>query len=360
MSMSVRERFNHAASFATPPVPPPNMEYEYWEKTIDRWHNEGLPIEIKERVALDRYVGLDAWQRCTPLDMGPIPRFETQVLEEDEVSQTVMDENGAVLKELKKGGSIPHYISFPVNDRNSWKEMRSRLETVTDRYPDNWEEMVTRENNRSDVLVINHIGFFAQLRIWFGVERALTIFYDDPALLEEMIEFWVDFLIRLNHKAVEEISYDLAMIWEDMCYKTGPLISPRHFKQYLVPAYKKLTGFLREHGVETICVDCDGKVDELIPLWLEGGVNSLFPFEVQAGMDILKVREEYPELIIYGGLDKRALAQSKTEIDRELEKLQKMWPKGGYLPMLDHAVPPDVPFENFLYYVEGKKRILTV
>jgi uroporphyrinogen decarboxylase len=123
------------------------------------------------------------------------------------------------------------------------------------------------------------------------------------------------------------------------------------FEEFVVPYYRRLTGFLKEHGVKTIVVDTDGDCWKLIPGFLQGGVTGMYPFEVQAGMDVVEVRKQFPKLVIQGGLDKTRVAAGKEAIDAELEaKLPYMLSQGGYIPFCDHMVPPDVPWQNFCYY----------
>ena len=144
-----------------------------------------------------------------------------------------------------------------------------------------------------------------------------------------------------------------------MCYKTGPLVSPEIFDKYMVPRYKKVTDFLRKKGCDIIIVDSDGDVTELVPLWLKAGVNGILPFEVQAGMDVNYFRAEYgKDLIIMGGIDKRALITGPKDIDAEIMRIAPMIEKGGYIPWLDHSVPPDVSFDNFLYYMDKLEKLI--
>jgi uroporphyrinogen decarboxylase len=142
------------------------------------------------------------------------------------------------------------------------------------------------------------------------------------------------------------------VFWEDMAYKNGPLISPELFKKFMVPQYRKVTDFLRSRGVDIILVDSDGDVSKLIPLWLEAGVNGVWPFEVQCGMDVVSLGKQYGnDLLMVGGIDKRVLSQGKKEIDEEIRRIYPLLSKGGYIPWTDHSIPPNVPLENFLYYM---------
>jgi uroporphyrinogen decarboxylase len=136
-----------------------------------------------------------------------------------------------------------------------------------------------------------------------------------------------------------------------MAYRSGPLISPQMFRDFMLSPYKRVTSFLNEMGVKVILVDTDGNVEKLIPLFLESGITALFPFEVQAGMDIVSVRERYPRLQILGGIDKMKIAQGRKAIDEELNsKVPFMLKAGGYIPHIDHHVHPDVSWEDFKYY----------
>ena len=131
------------------------------------------------------------------------------------------------------------------------------------------------------------------------------------------------------------------------------MISPAAFREFMLPYYRRLTGFFGDHDIRTMIVDTDGDCMRLIPLFLEAGLTGVYPFEVQAGMDVLEVRKRFPTLQILGGIDKRVLAEgvSWDEIDRELErKLSILLPLGGYVPYADHLIPPNVPWRNFEHY----------
>ena len=145
---------------------------------------------------------------------------------------------------------------------------------------------------------------------------------------------------------------DFAGFWEDMAYKTGPLLSPKHFREFLLPNYKKVTACLRDWGIDAIFVDSDGNIDQLIPLWLEGGVNGFHPLEVAAGMDPVALRKRYGRsVLLRGGIDKRKLAQGGQALrDEVLSKVPFLARSGGYVPYIDHETPPDVSWANFQEY----------
>jgi uroporphyrinogen decarboxylase len=144
-----------------------------------------------------------------------------------------------------------------------------------------------------------------------------------------------------------------------MCYRAGPLLSPQHFKQYLVPHYRRMADLLHKHGVDVIWVDCDGSIDRLIPLWLDAGVNCMFPVEIGTwGADPIRYRQQYgQELLMMGGFDKHILARSKREIEREVHRLTPLVEEGGFIGFCDHRVPADVPLENYMFYLETARKV---
>ena len=185
-----------------------------------------------------------------------------------------------------------------------------------------------------------------------GVERISMMFYDDPGLVHEMVEHIADFAVALLTPLLQRIDFDLAFIWEDMAGRAGPLCSPATYREFCLGPLKRVTALLHKHGVRHIIIDSDGNNDVLIPLWLEAGVTGLRPFEIAAGCDPVATRRLYGRnLVIQGGIDKRALAAGRAAIDREvLSKVPWLCLQGGYFPQVDHLVPPDVSLENYTYY----------
>ncbi len=148
------------------------------------------------------------------------------------------------------------------------------------------------------------------------------------------------------------------MSGEDMAYKNGPMLSPAMYRRFILPFYRRLTAFLADAGIDIVIVDSDGNVNELVPLFIESGVTGAMPFEVNAGNDIREIRRRYPRFGIIGGVDKMQLMRGRAEIDRALAKVREMLPQGGFIPTVDHRTPPDVPYEDYLYYVNEKFKMI--
>ena len=175
-----------------------------------------------------------------------------------------------------------------------------------------------------------------------------------------MCDFIADNIIATCQRALEDVEVDFFFWHEDFAYNSGPLVSPKIFKDFLLQRYRRVNDFLRAHGVDIIFLDSDGNLTALIPLLLEAGINGLFPCECAAQQDPIELRKEFGrDLLLWGGIDKRALTADQKTIKHELiSKLPYLIESGGYIPTLDHFVPPDVSYQNFLFYLDLKRKIL--
>jgi len=321
----------------------------FWAETCNRWYGEGLPVSM----SVYDYFDFDKRESIL-IDFGPLPRFVPRTLEENERYRTTVTDFGIVKRDLKTDTSMATFIDFPVKARDDWEKMTKRFTPYDERrYPITWSDELLKYYETVDhPISFVMTGFFAEARQLMGLERLLIMFYKDPGLVHDIMDFWADFLVETTREALKQARIDFVTIWEDMAYKHGPHISPRLFREFILPNYKKVTDFVRKHGIDIIMVDTDGNHDAITSLFLEGGVNCLFPLEVASGMDAVALRKTYGRrLLLIGNIDKRALASGKEAIEREVERISPLMEDGGYIPSIDHCVPPDVPFANYAYYI---------
>jgi len=329
-----------------------------WPETLDRWQREGYDPQ-KPPFQLDRWDWHGGW-------FFPNPPFARQVIEEDAETILYVNHEGILMRERRdyQHSSMPQFVRFPVETRADfrqfWKE-RMQPEPETRLGPD-WKEKLAAFRNRDFPLIViadRWGGFFGPLRNLVGVEKLCTLFYDDPAFVEEMMDADADLVIALMGHILDHTDIDVFGFWEDMAYKTGPLLGPELARRYMLPRYRRVVDFLHSRGVEFISLDSDGDVSKLIPVWVDAGINILYPFESQAGMDVLRVRREYgPDLRLWGGVDKRVAAWGPEAIDAEMARVAPLVRQGGYVPFPDHSFPPDVPYSGYCYFMEKLGSIL--
>jgi len=325
-----------------------------WPETIERWKSEGYdPGRFDPDAAADRRQWLGHW-------FLPNPAFERKVVEEDDQHVVYVNHEGILMKELRNNprSSMPQFLRFPVQSRQEFRRFwKQRMQPdLTARIGPGWKEELRRCRSRPHPLIVvadRWGGFFGPLRNLVGVEGLCMLFYDDPAFVEEMMEANADFIIAMMTQVLDAVAIDAFCFWEDMACKHGPLISPEMARRFMLPRYRRVVDFLRGRGVQYVGLDSDGQIDPLIPIWMDAGLNALYPFEVQAGMDVLAVRRKYGrDLRIWGGVDKRAIARGAAAIDAELDRLRPLIDEGGYLPHTDHSAPPDIPYSNYCCYMQ--------
>ena len=280
------------------------------------------------------------------------------MLSESENEEVVRDEEGVTLRTQKRDRSIPQFIRFPVENEAGYEALQPRLDARDPgRYPGDFDEDLRWRRERGEIVGLNFHGFFGFPRGLMGLENWCLAFYDQPHLVRRIIADRVRFARELLPRLLETGALDFVQVWEDMAYKAGPMISPRLVREYMLPAYVDLVRVLREGGTKLIMVDSDGQANPLVPIWREAGIDGMHPCEVAAGADPVLIRQQNPGCALQGGMDKRLIAAGREGIDAELRRLQPLLQEGGFIPELDHFVPPDVSFPDYTYYCDRRREL---
>jgi hypothetical protein len=357
--MNHRERWVKCMHFQ-PVDHVPDEEFGYWSENLGVWKQQGLPDTVTNLEGYFKFAPRSGVGVGTGFSYG----FESKVIEQTDKYRIIIDGDGAKQQVFTDGSSsIPHYIEFGLKGRKEWEELyKPRLDIENpSRYPENrsdWEQLKTRLNdpNWSIPVGIGIGSLFGVLRNWAGFEGISMLCYDDPELVEEMITHLADLTCAVIKRAAAEIKIDYASGWEDMAFNNGPIISPTMIRKWLTPNYKRITDILKPSGCDIVYTDCDGNINNMIDPWLEGGVNGIFPVDVGPGSDPVVIRKKYGhKVVILGGVNKHKLIAGKDAIKDEIRRIKPYVIEGGWIPHVDHRCPPDVTFENYLYYLDVKR-----
>ena len=403
--MNTRERFLEVMQSFNPDVRTLKWEFGYWGRTINNWYKEGLPkvnpAAIPDRYttvsssiytkawtcnnkyiaegeypdgyailagglywptqgfALDQdvkdYFGMDQTQQLVDLNLFFYPMFDLEVIEEDDDHLKYRDLDGVVRIYLKKTATMPSGWEWPIRDRQSWeqlKEERINFNKVRERLPENWDELVLEYRNRDYPLGLGGypLGFFGTPAHLLGYENLFYMYYDDPELLHDILDTFTNLWIAVFSEVLAVVEIDHLQIWEDISFGKGSMVSDSVIREFMLPYYKRMIGFMKTNGVDLIFVDTDGDCMSIIPLFVEVGVTGMFPFEAACGMDIVKVRKEFPKLTLMGGIPKSEICLGKKRIDEILEPVKEVLKSGGFIPFGDHFIPPEVGWKDFKYY----------
>jgi len=345
----------------TPGIPLFKREFGFF--SLDKWKAEGkFTDESWKTFDYDPggNIGLGQLGWC---EAALVPAFETKILEDRGDHELVQDYAGRHVLYFKgrRSGFMPEYVDHPVKDMKTWEEnVKWRLDPTTpQRYADLEKRMEGVKANAGKGYMISQglIGGYMYLRSLIGPADLPYAFYDMPDVIHECMKTWFELADAVIEKHQRHVTIDEFFLAEDICYNHGILMSPDMMKEFLTPYYKQLINNIKARQIDKerhlyVHVDTDGYAVPSIPVYMEEiGLDVMSPFEVASYCDVVEIGKQYPNLAIFGGIDKRVLAKGKKAIDEFLEYvIPPMKARGGYIPTCDHGVPEEVGYDDYVYY----------
>jgi len=352
--MTNRERFCRVYDFQSTDRIVHWEAVAFWGETVAEWKAlGGLPADADamEYYKIDPRPEITGGLGLTSMALSG-PAVQGRVVGSDGHTTVWEDDLGKVWRERSDGASMPQWLKFPVESDQDWiNKIKPRLK------PENHDfgvlqQEIDRLPGHDDPLGFYLVGLYAFWRNFWGEEKLAYAFYDYPDTLHDMAQTWLEMHCECTPRVFDTVDFDYVLFHEDMAFKNGPLIGPGLFDEFMVPYYRELFAHLKAHGQRRFMLDSDGNNGLVLDRFIELGMNALFPFEVAAGYDVVEFRKQHPDFVIWGGIDKRVLLGSKEDIKQEImSKVPVLLESGGYMPSLDHSVPP-CHQENFEYYLE--------
>lgn len=369
----------------------PLVHFGFWYETLEKWAQEGhitweqahtwtdgnpVDVEIGSKLGFDFN-----WYSVFMPNTQLRPPFKRKVVKTfPDGSRHVLNAEGVVILEKDDATSIPKEIEHLLTDRKSWEtlylpKLQFEMERITEAYVNANGTMIRFDQGGLSYLQANrwqnpyglHAGsLFGVIRGWLGLVGLSYLMVDDPPLLEEIIETVADLCYETTKTTLELVSpdggpapFDFGHFWEDISFKSGPLVNPRFFGEKVGPHYRRITELFNSYGIDIVSLDSDGKIDKLIPIWLANGVNTMFPIEVGTwGSSIGPWRAQYGrELRGVGGVNKVMFTRDYKAVDEEIERLRPLIDLGGYIPCPDHRLAPDTKWENVQYYCDRMRQL---
>lgn len=320
-AMNTRERFKAVMAFEPVDRLPAIESYWWWDQTLARWHEEGLPRELTGHGEIAQYFGLDVhrifW--ITPRTRFTPPEGCTR--EEGFIHN--LDDYNELIKPI------------------FWKPSFDIEEL----------QQFAAEQQRGDVFLWLQIdGFFWFPREFLGVQPHLYAFYDQPQLLHRMNADLANYTLQLIYQLCRICVPDVVSFAEDMSYNKGPMISKASFDEFLAPYYRKVIPAIKSRSIIPI-VDSDGNVADMLPWLQQVGIEGISPLERRAGNDLVQLRRMHPRFKMFGAFDKTVMHLGPQATGDEFERILPVMRSGGYIPSVDHQTPPSVSLADYRTYV---------
>lgn len=275
-----------------------------------------------------------------------------QIISEDDDTVIAIDYYGRTVKLCKKSATLPLPINYPVANMDDWLKIKYHYAFNESRFGADWQARARQLQQDGYVVTVGIPGGFDEPRQLMGEEALCMAFYDQPELIFDILETIGDTCYQTLERVSATVQIDQLFVHEDMAGKSGSLIGPQQICEFILPYYRKTWDMLAARGARLFSQDSDGNMEKVIPAFLAAGINVMYPMEPAAGMDMVKVRQQYGnKLAFLGGIDKHVLRESKAAIRAELEyKIPPMVHSGGCVLGLDHRIPNGTPLENYRYY----------
>ncbi|HPP67269.1 MAG TPA: uroporphyrinogen decarboxylase family protein, partial [bacterium] len=338
----------------------PIVHFGFWTESLQLWASRGY---IRKMVAenwgdgnsfddeITKLLGFDFnWNCLFNPKLGLWPAFKNKIIEQlPDGTKKILNSEGVITLQRPGAGSIPADIDHLLKDRKSWEEfylpklqwhpdrvMKAHVKVNNETIPfDQGGAEFLRDDKRQFHYGLYCGSLYGWVRNWLTMEGACYLLVDDEALFDEIIETNAEICYQAVKTTLEAgARFDFAHFWEDICFKNGPLIAPDVFRKKIGPYYRKICDLLNKYGIDIVSVDCDGWIDSLVPVWLENGVNTMFPIEVGTWNGSIKPwRHTYGKDIRgVGGVNKVVFSQDKKAVDKEIERICELVELGGYIP----------------------------
>ena len=335
-----------------------NMEFGYWEENYQQWdifHENGITNEDEA----NHFFSFDPFYLFSG-KLWMSPPFEERVLGRNGNKLIIQDKDGLTAEVADDNrSSIPRFTASAVETPEDWdrvKKERFQVD-IPSRAIDVEALKIEHSADRDYPLGVHCGSMIGKIRDMLTFEGICLAWAEYPEMLEDMVEACCVIVEHMLDQVLGEVDFDFASGWEDICYNRGPILPPSFIKSVVAPRYMRISRKLHEHGIDIWYTDCDGDVRLLLPIFLESGINCLFPFEVNSCEHPGKLLDQYEGLRIMGGVNKMALIAGPNSIKAYLESLVPYVERGGFIPFCDHRCPPDVSVANYLYYLDLKEKL---
>ncbi len=170
---------------------------------------------------------------------------------------------------------VHDYEHRVVKDITRWKETVHMPRTD---FPDeHWAafEAAAAAIDKEDRFVCLSVapGIFEQVHYLMSIEEALVAFYTNPDEMHELIDYIVEFELKQAEQLCKHAHPNALFHHDDWGSHNSSFLSPEMFEEFIVPAYKKVYGYYKEHGVEIIVHHSDSYAANLVPAMIEMGID---------------------------------------------------------------------------------------
>jgi len=266
----------------------------------------------------------------------------------------VVDEWGIIWGMSEFG--IPYPVDGPIKSRDDLKRYEPPNPNDEHRLK-SLREAVKRFKGKKAIVFLTHDGFEFPHYLRGGMENLLSDYIEDPYMAHSVAEIVIEYKVRLMQRAIDE-GADAVISGDDYATRKGLIMSPKHFREFILPYLKRSIDAAHEKGAYFI-KHTDGNIWAILDDLVEAGIDAIDPLEPVAGMDIGEVKAKYGDRIaVIGNVDCSYLLCYGTVdevVEAVKETIAKASPGGGHILASSNSIHPAVKPELYKAMVETAK-----
>ena len=182
-----------------------------------------------------------------------------------------------------------------------------------------------------------------------GMQQLMMDLHENPDFVQKLVRISVDHNTAIAERAIE-LGADFIILGDDYGSVEAPLISPRHFRDFFLPAIREIVEAVHAKG--GFCLKhCCGNINMILDDMMSTGIDALHPFDATAGMDLVAVKKRFPRLTVIGGVDCGPLLSERSvqDVVNEVKRLlHAASPGGRYIVSSTNTIHNTVRPENYL------------
>lgn len=285
-------------------------------------------------------MGLDCIVTPTPSSL-----YRQEVLGEEDGVTMLRTEWGEIRGKTIEQVPVP--MEHPVETRADWERYQipdanapGRLQALDD--------LVVCFKGKKAIGVHLHDAFSYPSYI-LGFTNLFIKLYEDPDWIHEIVVACVEHSVQMIRSAAAK-GADFIVLGDDYGGKSGPLMSPRHFRHFFMPGMARVVAAAKEAGLYVI-KHSDGNINSILGMMVETGIDCFHPSDPSAGMDIVQVKQQYGDRICVGGGidtgDPLSHWPVETLVAEVRRRIRELAPGGGWMIASSNTVHASARPENY-------------
>ncbi len=289
--------------------------------------------------------GISYHDFCDLEDFDGVTAFENQRVERLD-PETVRDEWGIAWR-TDPHTAIPYRVRGPIKSPADLDGYRAPDPDAPHRLT-SLEEAVRRFKGRRAIVFLSHDAFEFSCYL-YGMDKLLMAYVAEPEVAHRLARIVTDYKKRVCERAAA-LGADVLLTGDDYANRKAPLMSPPHFREFVLPYLKEMVETAHRLGKPFI-KHTDGNLWPILDDIVDAGIDALDPIEPIAGMDIGAVKARYGDRIaLCGNVDCGELLSRGTPdevLEAVKETIAKASPGGGHILASSNSIHPAVRPENY-------------